>query len=45
MKDRYNQYSESQRSLMSHLEKAEEINNFEFWIQDSSQKEVRQYYF
>ena len=29
---------------MSHLEKAEEIDNLEFWIQDSSQKEVRQYY-
>ncbi len=29
---------------MSHLKKAEEIDNFEFWIQDSSQKEVRQYY-
>ncbi len=38
MKDKYNQYSESQRSLMSYLKKAEEINNFKFWIQDSSQK-------
>ncbi len=30
MKDRYNQYSESQRSLMNHLEEAKEIDNLKF---------------
>ena len=44
MEGRYNQYPESQRSLVSHLEEAEETDNSEFWIQNSSQKEVRQYY-
>ena len=29
---------------MNHLEEAKEIDNLKSWIQDSSQKEVRQYY-